>query len=204
MRHAVIVAHPSADSFNLTMARAYEAAAKALGHAVIVRDLYRLGFNPCLAADELPSAEGFHPGADVVSERELLADVDVFCFVYPLWLDLPPAILKGYLERVFGYGFAYERGPGGNTPVLGGKSMISISSSGAPTAWIRRTGDWSALSTLFDGHFAEVCGLALVDHLHFGDITPGMTAEAVQAAAAEVASAVKRRFGEAASSRAKP
>ncbi|HXQ12258.1 MAG TPA: NAD(P)H-dependent oxidoreductase [Caulobacteraceae bacterium] len=195
MKHAVIVAHPNAQSFNLTMARAYETAARALGHAVIVRDLYRLGFNPCLAADELPSADGFHPGADVASERALLADVDVFCFVYPLWLDSPPAILKGYLERVFGYGFAFERGPAGNTPLLEGRSMISVSSSGAPTAWVRQTGDWSALSTLFDGHFAEVCGLSFVDHLHFGDITPGLTAEAVRAAAAEVESAVKRRFG---------
>ena len=88
MKHAVIVAHPSVQSFNLTMARAYESAARALGQTVIVRDLYRLGFHPCLAADELPSADGFHPGADVVSERALLADVDVFCFVYPLWLEL--------------------------------------------------------------------------------------------------------------------
>jgi NAD(P)H dehydrogenase (quinone) len=198
MKHAVIVAHPSVQSFNLTMARAYESAARALGQTVIVRDLYRLGFHPCLAADELPSADGFHPGADVVSERALLADVDVFCFVYPLWLDSPPAILKGYLERVFGYGFAYERGPTGNTPLLEGRSMISISSSGAPTAWVRQTGDWSALSTLFDGHFAEVCGLSLIDHLHFGDITPGLTAEAVQSAVAEVERAVKRRFGESA------
>ncbi|HXQ46327.1 MAG TPA: NAD(P)H-dependent oxidoreductase [Caulobacteraceae bacterium] len=195
MKHAVIVAHPNARSFNLTLARAYEAAAKAEGHAVIVRDLYRLGFNPCLPAEELPFAETVHLGDDVAAERALLSDVEVFCFVYPLWLDAPPAILKGYLERVFGFGFAYERGPEGNTPLLEGRSMISLTTSGAPTAWIKETGDWSALVSLFDDHFAAVCGLAVIDHVHFGDITPGMTAEAVQSAAAAVAGAVKQRFG---------
>ena len=73
--------------------------------------------------------------------------------------------------------------------------MIALTSSGAPTAWIRQTGDFSALSTLFDTHFAAVCGLSVIDHIHFGDITPGMTAEAVKSAAADVASAVERHFG---------
>ncbi|HLK24934.1 MAG TPA: NAD(P)H-dependent oxidoreductase [Caulobacteraceae bacterium] len=194
MKHAVVVAHPSSKSFNLTMAATYLEAAKAEGHDVLLRDLYRMGFNPCLAESELPGARS-RVADDVVAERAILQGVDVFCFVYPLWFDMPPAMLKGYLERVFGGGFGYAFGDLGNTPLLRGKRMISVSSSGAPTSWVRETGDWSALATLFDGHFAEVCGLTVVGHVHFGDITPGITEAAVRSCREEVETAVRRHFG---------
>ena len=48
MRHAVILAHPNPQSFTAAMAAAYREAALARGDAVIVRDLYALGFDPCL------------------------------------------------------------------------------------------------------------------------------------------------------------
>ncbi len=197
MQHAVIVAHPSSESFNLTIAGAYADAAKAEGHEMLFRDLYRMGFNPCLGRSELPGSEGFRPGDDVLAERSLLRDVEMFCFVYPLWFDAPPAILKGYFDRVFGLGFGYGAGKGGSEPLLSGKGMISFSSSGAPTSWVQETGDWSALTALFDQHFAEVCGLSVIDHVHFGDITPGITQAAVCSARQEVAAAVRWHFGRA-------
>jgi NAD(P)H dehydrogenase (quinone) len=195
MKHALIVAHPNADSFTLAMARAYEAAAVALGDQVVVRDLYRMGFEPRLALAEMPGPKGFTPGEDVAAERALIGDAQVFAFVYPLWFYAPPAMLKGYIDRVFGMGFGYGPGDGGNQPGLGGRMMISLSSSGAPQAWIRQSGDWEAMRKLFDAHFAAVCGLSVVDHLHFGAIAPGITAEAVQDCAAEVSEAVRRHFG---------
>jgi NAD(P)H dehydrogenase (quinone) len=195
MKHALIVAHPNPDSFNLTMAHAYETAAKALGHEVVVRDLYRLGFDPRLGQAEIPKPGGFSPGADVLAERALIGDADVFAFVYPLWFYAPPAMLKGYLDRVFGMGFGYGSGQAGNTPLLRGRSMISITSSGAPEAWMRETGSWDAVRHLFDQHFSSVCGLALVEHLHFGGIVPDITADSVHDCEAEVNAAVRKRFG---------
>jgi NAD(P)H dehydrogenase (quinone) len=195
MKHALIVAHPNPDSFNLAMAHAYEAAARALGHEVVLRDLYRIGFEPRLGLGEVPGPHGVTPGADVVAERALIGDAQVFAFVYPLWFYAPPAMLKGYIDRVFGMGFGYGPGQGGNAPLLTGRMLISVSSSGAPQAWMRQTGDWEAMRKLFDAHIAGVCGLSVVDHLHFGGIVPGITAEAVQDCAAEVADAVKQRFG---------
>lgn len=195
MKHALIVAHPNPDSFNLTMARAYESAATALGHTVVMRDLYRVGFDPRLGQGEIPRPEGFAPGEDVLAERALIGDAEVFAFVYPLWFYAPPAMLKGYLDRVFGMGFGYGHGGTANTPLLRGRMMISLTSSGAPEAWIRQTGSWDAVRKLFDQHFAEVCGLALMDHVHFGGITPEITAESVQGCAAEVEAAVRRHFG---------
>ena len=113
MKHAVIVGHPNPASFNLSVAEAYRAAARARGHEVLLRDLYRMGFDPCLKAEEVPGPGGFAVAADVATERALLSDVDVFTFIYPLWFNAPPAIVKGYMDRVFGFGFGYGPVSGG-------------------------------------------------------------------------------------------
>jgi NAD(P)H dehydrogenase (quinone) len=195
MQHALIVAHPDEDSFALTMARSYRSAAAALGHAVVVRDLYRMDFDPRLASSERPGRRDFQPLDDVVAERAMIADADVYAFIYPLWFNAPPAMLKGYLDRVFGMGFAYASGPSGNEPRLRGRRMISITSSGSPKCWLQETGMLEAGHKLFDDHVAAVCGLSVVDHLHFGAIEPNTRAQIVADCEAEVAGAVKQRFG---------
>ena len=88
MKHAIIVAHPNVDSFNLSMARAYQTAAEAVGDAVVLRDLYRLAFDPRLALGELPRPQGFAPRADVVDR--------------PLQRQLEAGAVKGLEEVVNG------------------------------------------------------------------------------------------------------
>ena len=97
VKHAVIFAHPKAESFTGSVANAYAEAAVALGHQVVKRDLYRMNFDPCLREDELPFASGAHPRPDVIAERQLLADVNIFVLIYPFWLNAPPAILTPML-----------------------------------------------------------------------------------------------------------
>ena len=195
MKHALIIAHPNPASFTATMAKAYAEATIANGHEVLTRDLYAIGFDPRLGADEIPGPRGFAPHEDVRAERAMLADVDVFAFFYPVWFNAPPAILKGYIDRVFGMGFGYGMGEGGNAPLLSGRRLISVSSSGAPKSWMIETGAWDAMRKLFDEHVAGVCGLAVIEHLHFGAIAPNITEEAVEACADEVREAVAKHFG---------
>jgi NAD(P)H dehydrogenase (quinone) len=175
MKHAIILAHPQADSFNASVADAYKRAATGLGHEVVVRDLYRLDFDPRLQASERPDASEFKPGADVERERDILRGADVFAFVYPLWFNAPPAILKGYLDRVFSAGFGYrELRNGGECPLLVGKKMISFTSSGSTKARLEEQGAWLSICQLFDQHFARMCGLELVDHVHFPSVVAGL------------------------------
>src|SRR6185437_1684468 len=136
MKHAVIVAHPNPQSYTAAMASAYREAGLGGGYEVVYRDLYAMGFDPRLEASEIPWTENFALKDDVVAERALLADVDVFVFFYPIWLNSPPSILKGYFERVFGLGFAYRHVGTGNAPLLKGRKMLSFTSSGAPTEWV--------------------------------------------------------------------
>jgi NAD(P)H dehydrogenase (quinone) len=194
MKHAVIFAHPRENSVTASVAAAYAQAAEKLGHSVVRRDLYGMGFNPCLQAGELPGAD-FHAAEDVMAERALLRDADVFALVYPLWLNAPPAMMKGYLERVFGLGFAYDGSGHSADPLLTGRKLIAFSSSGAPTQWVRDTGAMDAIHTLFDEYFARICGLTPLGHIHAGGLVPGTTGDFVQARLAEVSKSVNRHFG---------
>lgn len=177
---ALIIAHPRARSFSGAMADAFARGVGQAGGQVVIRDLYRMGFDPCLHAGEMPDHSGFKPRQDVLEERRVLADVDLFAFFYPLWYNAPPAMLKGYVDRVFGMGFAYSPVThGGNQPLLAGRKLISFTTSGAPQSWVERTGAWAAMQKHFDEHFAAVTGLETLAHHNIGGIGPGMTAEQV-------------------------
>lgn len=167
MNHAVIVAHPNPQSFTLAVANTYVEVVQRTRGRVLVRDLYRMNFNPCLAADELPGVSGGAPRSDVIAERQLLADIDIFAFIYPLWFNAPPAILKGYMDRVFGAGFAYRPVAGGTKPLLSGRRMISFTTGGAPDAWERESAELHVSRRLIDEHFADACGLKCIDRMHF-------------------------------------
>jgi NAD(P)H dehydrogenase (quinone) len=193
MQHALIVAHPNPKSFVTSLAMTYDEAVKGLGQKTIMRDLYGMLFDPCLKADEIPTSTGFAPRPDVVSERLILRDIDVFAFFYPFWLNAPPAMLKGYLDRVLGMGFAY--GTGGIGPLLKGRKLISFTTSGAPTDWVMKTGAWEAVRALFDEHVAAVCGLQVVEHMHFGGIVSGIRGDVVARHQQSVRDLVARQFG---------
>lgn len=196
MRHAIIVGHPSPDSFTLSVARAYQDAVAELGQTSIVRDLYRLDFDPRLRAAEIPGPAGFAPGEDVEAERALLGEADVFAFVYPLWFYVPPAIVTGYVQRVFGMGFGHGATQhGASQPLLRPRRMISFSSSGSPAEWLRTEGAWEAVKAIFDQHLAEVCGLTLLDHYHFGRILGSTPQQRIEAHLRAVRLAVQQHFG---------
>jgi NAD(P)H dehydrogenase (quinone) len=199
MRHAVILGHPDPSSFNAGVAGAYEGAVRALGHEARLRDLYARGFQPCLQACELPWRDDFSIPGDVEAERAVIVAADVIVLVYPLWFNAPPAIIKGYVERVFGMGFGYAAEAPGTRPLLTGKALVSITTSGAPGAWVDQTGAIARLREGFDEHVATVCGLTVLEHLHLGGVTPGIRPDAAEAMFDEVRGMARRRFAGAAS-----
>jgi NAD(P)H dehydrogenase (quinone) len=201
VKHAVILAHPKSGSFCASIARTCGKTLEALGHEVVFRDLYAMRFDPCLRADEIPAATGFQPHADVVAERQRLAGVDSLIFVYPFWFNAPPAILKGYVDRVFGMGFGYGRAVGGNTPLLDDKTLLTFSTSGAPDQWVQDTGALKALMLIFDLHLSGVCGLRVLDHVHLGGVSPNMAQEPAQDLLEDVRAALNRTFAPAAPER---
>ncbi|WP_365811828.1 NAD(P)H-dependent oxidoreductase [Brevundimonas sp.] len=173
--HVVIASHPRQRSFTLSMAEGYAEVVRQNGGRVIFRDLYRIGFNPLLHAREMPDHEGFQPRPDVVVERQLIGKADVYAFFYPLWFNSPPAMIKGYVERVFGMGFAYSpHGLSGNRPLLADRAMVTFTSTGAPQDWVEHSGAWDAMRAHFDDHFSAVTGLRNLGHHNFGRVRAGM------------------------------
>lgn len=180
-RIAVIAAHPRKRSFTLTMAAAFAEAARAGGCAVDVRDLYRLRFDPRLRAEEIPDHLGVTVRSDVARERSAIAGADIFAFFYPLWFNATPAMMKGYVDRVFGMDFGYSAfHEGGNQPLLGGRKMVTFTSSGAPQNWVEASGAWSAMREHFDAHFAAMTGMEIIGHHNFGSVGGGMRKETVE------------------------
>lgn len=192
-RIAVIVSHPRRRSFTVSMAEAFAATARLEGAPVVVRDLHRLRFDPRMAASEMPSRLGAALRPDVAREREAIAGADIFAFFYPLWFNATPAMMKGYIGRVFGMDFGYTaRQHGGNQPLLGGRKMVTFTSSGAPQDWVQRSGAWDAMQKHFDEHFAAMTGMEIIGHHNFGSVGGGMRKDVVDRHRHEVTTRARR------------
>jgi putative NADPH-quinone reductase len=106
MSISVILAHPREGSFNHAIADTVVRTLKDTGYDISSHDLYREGFDPILPYGEISKhaeVEGL-----VKPHCEELAGADGIVIVHPNWWGQPPAILKGWLDRVFRPGVAYE------------------------------------------------------------------------------------------------
>lgn len=191
MNVALILAHPSSSSFCATLAKDCADALRAGGAGVLVRDLYGLDFDPRLPVEELP-ASGAAPRADVAAERAMLASIDVFLLVYPLWFNGPPAMLKGYADRVFSGGFGFTSTAHGADPLLVGKTLVSVTTSGAPDHWVQKAGVLSTLIKGFDLHLCAMTGMRFEGHEHLGGIGGEMNEDFAEAKRAQVRTFVAR------------
>lgn len=175
LRHAVVLCHPDPKSFNHAIAKAYCDTVGKLGHAVVVRDLYAMGFDPVLKADERPTVKDFQISKDIQEEIELIAECDVFVLVYPIWFGTPPAMLKGYIERVFGAGInPWDVENRAHKYFLADKRLVSFSTSAMGEPWLNEQGQWLSLRYLFDHYLTNAFGMKRDEHVHFGNVTAGM------------------------------
>jgi NAD(P)H dehydrogenase (quinone) len=192
VKHAIIVCHPSEDSFTLAVARRYEEAARAHGHEVVLRDLYRNGFDPILRNEERLG----HPAADVLGEWAALGKPDCFVLVYPIWFGTPPAMLKGYIDRVFGAGRTRGwGGEGAEAELLVGRHLVSLTSSGSHRAWLDEKGVLGSLRTVYDRYLSDVFGFAETHRFHFDGITDDVPEQEVRIHLGEVEKAAREVMG---------
>ncbi len=106
MRISVILAHPDERSFNHAIAQAAVMQLENNGHKVILHDLHKEGFDPLLACDEIPDDALLPP--QIKAHCEEIAGAEGIIIVHPNWWGQPPAILKGWVDRVIRPGIAYE------------------------------------------------------------------------------------------------
>jgi putative NADPH-quinone reductase len=135
MKISVILAHPNKASFNHAIARIAMAQLAAGGHDVIFHDLYAERFDPLLHQSEIPE-NGSLPRLVERHCREITA-VDGIVIVHPNWWGQPPAILKGWVDRVFRPGVAYnflegDSGEGVPVGLLKAKTALVFNTSNTP------------------------------------------------------------------------
>ncbi len=106
MRVLTILAHPQPGSFNHAIAEAAVAALAAGGHEVVFHDLYAEGFDPLLSSEEIP--KGAQIDEALARHCRDLGEAEGIIVVHPNWWGMPPAILKGWVDRVVRPGLAYE------------------------------------------------------------------------------------------------
>ncbi len=110
LRALVVVAHPSVESLSRTLGERAAAALRAKGHTVEVIDLYEQDFDPRLTVGE---RETYHADAfesdGLHSQLDALKAANLLVLVHPVWWGGMPAIMKGWLDRVFAPGTAFQQ-----------------------------------------------------------------------------------------------
>jgi NAD(P)H dehydrogenase (quinone) len=144
----IVYAHPEKRSFNSAMKDLAVAALTEQGHQVVVSDLYDMHFwagagqgdfiaqsaEPLnLQASQLTALKtaGFAP--EIAAEIEKLRACNLLILHFPLWWFSMPAIMKGWIDRVFTYGFAYGVMGGPSTNLAGRKALV-VTTTGGPAA----------------------------------------------------------------------
>lgn len=157
MNVLIIHAHENIESFSSALAETAKNYFTEKGHSVTISDLYSKGFNPVAGKHDFkePSnaehykyaLEQFKANSsnsfadDVKQEMEALVNADVLILNFPLWWFDMPAILKGWVDRVLAYGFAYggEYGLYADGRFKGKKAFLSITT-GSPASFYTADG----------------------------------------------------------------
>ena len=164
MNALIIYAHEEPKSFNGALRDTAVRVLREAGHSVEVSDLYAMGFNPVggkhdfttiadpnyfkYGAEQTKATQAKTFAADVAAEQEKLLRADLLIFQFPLWWFGLPAILKGWVDRVFAAGLTYGGGRWYSNGVFKGKrAMLSLTTGGPPTIYSPRglNGDIDAL-----------------------------------------------------------
>jgi NAD(P)H dehydrogenase (quinone) len=130
MNVLVILGHQNKGSFCHAITDAAVGELEALGHQVVYHDLYDEKFDPVLPQAEIPKDAPLPP---VIQKHcDEVAAAEGYVVVHPNWWGQPPAILKGWLDRVFRQGVVYEFTLDGVNGFLKGKTAVVITTSNTP------------------------------------------------------------------------
>jgi NAD(P)H dehydrogenase (quinone) len=163
MKISVILAHPTPGSFNHAIARAATEALIGSGHDITLHDLYAEDFDPILPGPEI--------ARDAVLDDTLaahcaeIAAADGIVIVHPNWWGQPPAILKGWIDRVIRPGVAYQfedgdSGDGVPRGLLKGKRALVFNTSNTPDE--RETGVFGdPLENIWKKCIFGLCGITM-------------------------------------------
>ena len=191
MNVSVIIANPTPTSFSHAMVHAALNVVRTKKHRVFVHDLYEEKFHPVLESAE---ADNYH-SSDALVERHCqeISAADVILIFHPNWWGQPPAILKGWIDRVLRPGVAYDYRMGdspADAPVGLLKADCALVFNTSNTPWEREVEVFgNPLQILWKNCVFDLCGVPTFERRVFGPMTSS-TAEMRQGWLSEVAALV--------------
>jgi NAD(P)H dehydrogenase (quinone) len=193
MKVSLILGHPTLGSFNHAICSAARTVLRENGHTCLFHDLYREGFDPVMPSAELPKDAPLPP--EIERHCQEIGEVDGIIIVHPNWWSAPPAILRGWVDRVLRPGRAYNfvpDGEGGAKPVGLLKASVALVFTTANTPHdkeVQLYGD--PLQTHWLKNVFGLCGVTRAERRDFAPSLP-RTADERQAWLRDVESAVAR------------
>ncbi|KUO77956.1 MAG: NAD(P)H dehydrogenase [Desulfosporosinus sp. BRH_c37] len=135
MKISVILGHPQKGSFNHAIADKVVQTLLGNGYEVAFHDLYDENFNPILPWGEI--SKGVIPDPIVQAHCQEIAEAEGIIIIHPNWWGQPPAILKGWVDRVIRAGVAYrfvedDKGEGVPIGLLKAKATLVFNTSNTP------------------------------------------------------------------------
>ncbi len=182
MNISIILAHPNPESFNHAIANTAAEALRRNRHTVALHDLYQEQFPPLFSAAELQPDAKLDPV--IAGHCQEIAQAGGIIIVHPNWWGMPPAIMKGWIDRVLRMEIAYrfvanDKGEGVPVGLLKAKAAIVFNT--ANTAQDREReifGD--PLENLWKKCVFDLCGVKNVQRRTFAVV---ITSTAPQRAA---------------------
>ncbi|MBW1801840.1 MAG: NAD(P)H-dependent oxidoreductase [Deltaproteobacteria bacterium] len=161
MKVLIVYAHPNPESFNHAILQAFTSGLSAAGHTYEVVDLYAINFNPCLSVEDFVKISEGSNSDDVLSQQAKVNEADALAFIHPIWWTGTPAMLKGWIDRVFSLGYAYtmEEGTGRPIGLLKHKKALILTTAGSPEELAEMTGSAAALEKIWCHEIIQFCGI---------------------------------------------
>ena len=153
MKVLIVYAHPNPKSFNHAILEEFTRGLNDGGHTYEVADLYAVDFDPRVKLEELAQFSGGQVANDALNHQQKVASADALAFIHPMWGWSIPAILKGWLERVFSYGFAYTTSEKGMEGLLKHNKALVLSTTGGPEDYYKFSGYLDAHMKIANGFF---------------------------------------------------
>lgn len=167
MHLLILYAHPGTHTFSHQIVQTTLEEARNNGHETRIRDLYTLQFDPVLQLTDLSAARAGNLDSLIQAEQDNIRWADVIIFVYPVWWGGMPAMLKGYIDRVFLSGFAYEFRDGLHHALLRDKKALVFATQGTSLEEYHQNGMTEAMIRINDTGIFDFCGLHSLGHTFF-------------------------------------
>lgn len=171
MKHLIIYSHLNPKSFTKAIVDQVSEIVKSKNEEVKVIDLFADKFNPLFEFQDVESMfMGKETPKDIKRYQEMITWADKLTIVYPLWWSQMPAQLKGFFDRVFANGFAFEYTKTGPNGLLKDKTAQIIVNIGTPLEFFEKAGMDEAINKVNENGLFGFCGIK-AKTTYFGSVT---------------------------------